>query len=112
MLKNNTSTKYSCQIQDMMKLLGKKWSLLILKCISKNNALSFTQLKKELKISQKILWQRLEELEKEGIIANISLTKSAKNISQGSDDYRSLYELTSKGEEVEKFLTLFEEVKQ
>lgn len=116
MLKSEVPARYSCQVQEMMKLLGKKWSLLILKCISKNKIISFTELKKELKISQKILWQRLEELEEEGLITNSTCSeiKNNSNISQKSQfrEYRSLYQLTFKGVEIEKFLTLFEEIKK
>ncbi|MCH8519436.1 MAG: winged helix-turn-helix transcriptional regulator [Nanoarchaeota archaeon] len=98
---------YSCQVQEMMKLLGKKWSLLIIKCISRNKEISFTELKKELKISQKILWQRLEELEKEDLITNFECTQKLKK-----KEFRSIYSLTQKGAQIEKFLELFEGVEK
>ena len=104
-MKVKIKTVYSCQVQDMMKLLGKKWSLLIIKCISRNKEISFTEIKKELKISQKVLWERLEELEKEDLIKNFECTKSSKKF-----DYRSIYSLTQKGTQIEKFLELFEKV--
>lgn len=102
-----SNNMYSCQVQDIMKLLGKKWSLLIIKCISKNKEISFTGLKKELKISQKVLWERLEELEKEDLIRNFTCTKNSNKL-----DYRSIYSLTQKGIQIEKFLELFEHVEE
>lgn len=95
------SSKYSCQAQEIMKLLGRKWSLQILRCISRNSVVSFTQIKKELRISQKVLWARLEEFEEMGLIVNKGCTEKGK-------DFRSLYKLSNRGVQVENFLTNFE----
>lgn len=76
--------RYTCNAQTSMKLLGKKWSLLILKKFSlENNSLSFSELKKDLKISQKVLDERLKEFESLGIISKhdtYSLTPLGKKL--------------------------------
>lgn len=69
MYSKKTSSLYSCKAENMLKLLGKKWSSSILKKFSiDKKELSFTELKKDLNISQKILDQRLKELEKYDIL--------------------------------------------
>jgi DNA-binding HxlR family transcriptional regulator len=58
-----------CQILNIWDVLGRRWSLLILKNISTRNVIRFNELKRSLKdISNTVLSDRLSELEKEGLI--------------------------------------------
>jgi len=67
--------------ETVFKWLGKRWNGLILRCLS-NHPLRFTQLSQCLKkCSDKVLTQRLKELQEEGIIKHID----------------SYYQLTDKG---------------
>ncbi len=61
--------KFFCPIKKTLSILGGKWTLLILRDLF-NETKRFGQLQKSLKgISPKTLSSRLQELEKEGIIA-------------------------------------------
>ncbi len=69
MYKKQTPIIYTCNAQNIMKLLGKKWSLELLKKFSVDNKkITFTELKKDLRISQKVLDERLKELETNKLI--------------------------------------------
>jgi DNA-binding HxlR family transcriptional regulator len=58
-----------CEILDIWDVLGRRWSLLILKNLSSKNVIRFNELKRNLKgISNTVLSDRLSELEKEGLI--------------------------------------------
>lgn len=58
-----------CEIQDIWGILGKRWSLLILKNLSKGHVVRFNELKRNLKgISSTVLSERLSELEQEGLV--------------------------------------------
>ena len=58
-----------CQILNIWDILGRRWSLLILKNLSTKNVVRFNELKRSLKdISNTVLSDRLSELEKEGLI--------------------------------------------
>lgn len=59
-----------CNILNIWDVLGRRWSLLILKNLSSKNVVRFNELKRSLKdISSTVLSDRLSELEKEGLIA-------------------------------------------
>ncbi|MFB5599688.1 MAG: winged helix-turn-helix transcriptional regulator [Nitrososphaeraceae archaeon] len=74
MINLNTSPKSEnieekCEIQDIWGILGKRWSLLILKNLSKGHVVRFNELKRNLKgISSTVLSERLSELEQEGLV--------------------------------------------
>lgn len=81
-----------CDVSDIWKVLGKAWSLLILKNLSTKEAIRFNELKKMLpEISNTVLADRLRELESEKLIVKkiyaqvplkveYSLTKNAKDL--------------------------------
>src|SRR5579863_6663299 len=81
-----------CDVSDIWKVLGKAWSLLILKNLSTKEAVRFNELKKALpEISNTVLADRLRELESEKLIVKkiyaqvplkveYSLTKDAKDL--------------------------------
>ncbi len=59
-----------CEILDIWNVLGRRWSLLILKNLSIKNVVRFNDLKRSLKgISSTVLSDRLTELEQEGLIS-------------------------------------------
>ena len=58
-----------CGILNIWDVLGRRWSLLILKNLSSKNVVRFNELKRSLKdISNTVLSDRLSELEQEGLI--------------------------------------------
>ena len=71
-LNSKTATKSleeKCHILNIWDVLGRRWSLLILKNLSSKNVVRFNELKRSLKdISNTVLSDRLSELEKEGLI--------------------------------------------
>lgn len=81
-----------CDVSDIWKVLGKAWSLLILKNLSTKEVIRFNELKKILpEISNTVLADRLRELESEKLIVKkiyaqvplkveYSLTKDAKDL--------------------------------
>ena len=63
------SLEEKCGILNIWDVLGRRWSLLILKNLSSKNVVRFNELKRSLKdISNTVLSDRLSELEKEGLI--------------------------------------------
>jgi DNA-binding HxlR family transcriptional regulator len=66
------STKVECDckaVLDTWKVLGKRWSLLILKSLDSKESIRFNELKRTLSgISSTVLADRLLELEREGLI--------------------------------------------
>jgi DNA-binding HxlR family transcriptional regulator len=81
-----------CDVSDIWKVLGKAWSLLILKNLSTKESIRFNELKKILpEISNTVLADRLRELESEKLIikkiyaqvplkVEYSLTRDAKDL--------------------------------
>ena len=59
-----------CDVVDIWEVLGKRWSLHILKNLSINGIIRFNELKRLIpEISSTVLSQRLLELEREGLIS-------------------------------------------
>jgi DNA-binding HxlR family transcriptional regulator len=59
-----------CDVVGLWEILGKRWSLHILKNLSTNKAVRFNELKRLIpEISSTVLSQRLLELEREGLIS-------------------------------------------
>jgi DNA-binding HxlR family transcriptional regulator len=59
-----------CDVVDIWEVLGKRWSLHILKNLSTNGVIRFNELKRLIpEISSTVLSQRLLELEREGLIS-------------------------------------------
>ena len=64
------SLEEKCNIINIWDVLGRRWSLLILKNLSSKNVVRFNELKRSLKdISNTVLSDRLSELEREALIA-------------------------------------------
>jgi DNA-binding HxlR family transcriptional regulator len=81
-----------CEVVNIWEVLGKRWSLLILKNLSTKEVIRFNELKKVLSgISSTVLSERLLELEREGLVSKkiypeippkveYSLTRRAKEL--------------------------------
>ena len=71
-INSNPETKAleeKCGILNIWDVLGRRWSLLILKNLSSKNVVRFNELKRSLRnISNTVLSDRLSELEREGLI--------------------------------------------
>jgi DNA-binding HxlR family transcriptional regulator len=69
---NNNNQNIQCDCKDVIdtwKVLGKRWSLLILKSLNSQESIRFNELKRTLAgISSTVLAERLLELEREGLI--------------------------------------------
>ena len=60
----------SCPVLDIWEILGRRWSLLILKNLSTKETIRFNELKRALSgISSTVLSERLRELEREGLVS-------------------------------------------
>jgi len=81
-----------CEVVDVWEILGRRWSLHILKNLSNNEAVRFNEFKRLIpEISSTVLSDRLLELEREGLISKkiipqvpirveYSITKRAKDL--------------------------------
>ena len=81
-----------CAVIDIWEVLGRRWSLLIIKNLSTKDTIRFNELKRALNgISSTVLSERLLELEREGLVSKkiypevpprveYSLTTQAKEI--------------------------------
>jgi DNA-binding HxlR family transcriptional regulator len=59
----------TCAVIDIWEVLGKRWSLLIIKNLSTKETIRFNELKRALSgISSTVLSERLLELEREGLV--------------------------------------------
>jgi DNA-binding HxlR family transcriptional regulator len=67
---DNNDNNVDCQeVSDAWKLLGKRWSLLILKNLNAKESIRFNELKRVISgISSTVLADRLLELEREGLV--------------------------------------------
>ena len=67
---DNNDNNVECQeVSDAWKLLGKRWSLLILKNLNSKESIRFNELKRAVSgISSTVLTDRLLELEREGLV--------------------------------------------
>jgi DNA-binding HxlR family transcriptional regulator len=85
-----------CDVVDIWEVLGKRWSLYILKNLSINGIIRFNELKRLIpEISSTVLSDRLLELEREGLI-------SKKIFSQVP--IRVQYNLTTQAKELQPIL--------
>ncbi len=68
---NNDNNNVECRgVSDAWKLLGKRWSLLILKNLNARESIRFNELKRLISgISSTVLADRLLELEREGLVS-------------------------------------------
>ena len=69
-MNDNNDNNVECQeVSDAWKLLGKRWSLLILKNLDAKESIRFNELKRAVSgISSTVLADRLLELEREGLV--------------------------------------------
>ncbi len=67
---DNNDNNVECQeVSDAWKLLGKRWSLMILKNLNAKESIRFNELKRVISgISSTVLADRLLELEREGLV--------------------------------------------
>jgi DNA-binding HxlR family transcriptional regulator len=80
----------SCPVDKFFKIIGQKWSSYILWILSTDGALQFGQLKRRVKnISQKMLTQKLRELESAQILY--------RNQTQDNNQLTVIYSLTPLG---------------
>ena len=89
---NRTRSKIECHSDEIWKVLGKTWALLILKKLTENEATRFNEIKKAMpQISNTVLSERLHDLEKQGLITKkiyaqvpmrveYSMTKQARDL--------------------------------
>lgn len=85
-----------CDVVDIWEVLGKRWSLHILKNLSINGTVRFNELKRLIpEISSTVLSQRLLELEREGLISKKIYSEIP---------IRVEYSLTSRTKELETIL--------
>jgi len=87
-----------CEVGDIWHVLGKTWSLVILRNLSTNNTIRFNELKRLVSgISSTVLSDRLSELEKQGLVTRkmyeeipvrveYSITKQAKELEKILED--------------------------
>ncbi|HXU95868.1 MAG TPA: helix-turn-helix domain-containing protein [Candidatus Nitrosotalea sp.] len=66
---NKTRNKIECQSDEIWKILGKTWALLILKKLTEKESTRFNEIKKAMpQISNTVLSERLHDLEEQGLI--------------------------------------------
>jgi len=77
-MNDNNDNNVECQkVFDAWKLLGKRWSLLILKNLNSKESIRFNELKRAISgISSTVLADRLLELEREGLVTKKIYPKS------------------------------------
>jgi len=64
----NESCSTECLLRSVFDLLGKKFTLLIIRLLLINGSMRFSELEKEIKGSPKTLTQRLRDMENKGLI--------------------------------------------
>jgi DNA-binding HxlR family transcriptional regulator len=70
-----------CKASGIGEVMGKKWSLSILKTLATNSPLHFNELKKILSgISNKVLSERLQQLEREKIVIKTTTNDESNDI--------------------------------
>lgn len=85
-----------CEVVDIWQILGKRWSLHILKNLSTNENVRFNELRRLIPdISSTVLSQRLLELEREGLITKRIYSEIP---------IRVEYSLTTRSKELETIL--------
>lgn len=85
-----------CEIADIWEILGKKWSLHILKNLSVNGTVRFNELKRLIpNVSSTLLSKRLLELERDGLITKRIYSEIP---------IRVEYSLTTRSKELETIL--------
>ncbi len=109
-----------CDVVDIWEVLGKRWSLHILKNLSSNGTVRFNELKRLIpEISSTVLSQRLLELEREGLLSKkiyseipvrveYSLTprtKELENILQQLSEWISKWKVNEKRKEIKNMTT-------
>jgi DNA-binding HxlR family transcriptional regulator len=75
---------WSEDVSGILRVLGRRWTLQILRSLSADRALRFVELKSMMGVSSTVLSERLMELEREGLVAKVStgysLTTSAREL--------------------------------
>ena len=101
----NRSTVENCPVFVASRILGKRWTILILQSLMRESArigLRFNELQKDLDwISPKVLTERLRELETEGIFQ--------RDIDASTIPPKVSYKLTTKGQDLRGVLTMMQQ---
>jgi len=89
-----------CPMYRFCKVVGSKWSLVIVRSLSENETVGFNELLRMIKTNPRTLSLKLKELEKNGLVE--------RRVLEQERPIRVLYSLTEKGKEainVEKFIS-------
>ena len=90
------SQAVKCEVENIWRVLGKTWSLVILKNLSVKKTVRFNELKKILDgISSTVLSDRLTELESEGLVSKKIYAEVPPKVE---------YSLTNQAKDLEKIL--------
>ena len=87
---------YNCKAFEDVKVIGKKWSFVIIEELAIGERYGFNKLFLRLKkISPKVLSNRLKELESRGIIekSSVGYNKLPKNLYKLTEKGRNIYEM-------------------
>ncbi len=85
-----------CEVADVWHVLGKTWSLVILRNLSTNETIRFNELKRLVSgISSTVLSDRLSELEKQGLVTRKMYEEMPVRVE---------YSITKQARELEKIL--------
>lgn len=94
-------TAKPCPLFQTTGVLGKKWTLVLLEEISRHGNKGFNELFRQMKkISPKLLAERLQTLEKQGVVSRTLVENSP---------LRTSYHLTKKGEDLYKIVRLLKQ---
>lgn len=97
-MKTNTQVDFTLcpKFEQAFSILGKKWNGLIIDVLLEQGPQRFVQLSRYIpEVSDRVLTERLKELEAEGIITRKTLCDESK---------RTVYQLTEKGRDLEKVM--------
>ncbi len=96
--------KYFCPVRHVLRILGKRWTILIIKEINFNarHKLSFMELRKKLEdVSAKVLSERLKEMQANGLVN--------RKVDDNKTPQRIYYTLTGKGKDACQIIEAFRE---
>ena len=105
MVKRNRIAVESCPVFVTSRILGKRWTILILQALMMPKAeqgIRFNEIQKNLEwISPKVLTQRLRELETENVLT--------RKVDATTIPPKVTYQLTAKGDELRGVLTMMQQ---
>lgn len=70
-----------CSLEGVVQVLGKKWAILVIGTLGNHGRLRFNELARKLgDVSPKSLTERLQELEREGLVARVVLDEKERKV--------------------------------